>query len=169
MSFFKKIIGVKAKEPEETETISQITKKLESLEPYVAKYHALFACILSRVAHADLDISEVETNKMKEILEKSGHLTPEMAALVVEIAKVQNILLGGVENYILTREFAQTADRVHKEYLLESLFAVAAADESVSTQESNEISKIATEMGLEHKDYIAARSKFREYLAVLKG
>lgn len=167
MPFFK-FMGVKAKEPEETETIRKITQKLEALDPKVAKYNALFASILSRVAHVDFDISDEETKKMEEILIKLGHLSPDLAVLVTEIAKSQNKLLGGVENFLFTREFVQVASREEREHLLECLFAVAASDENVSTQEANEIAQIAKELKLEHSEYVAARSKYREHLAVLK-
>lgn len=169
-SQFFKFLGLKPKEkePEETESIRKITEKLASLDPAIAKYHALFACILSRVAHVDFDISEEETKKMEEILVKLGHLSPDLSILVTEIAKCQNKLLGGVENFLLTREFLKTSTREQCEELLECLFAVAAADESVTTLESNEIRQIAAELKLEHKDYIAVRSRYREHLEVLK-
>lgn len=171
MPFFK-FMGVKAKEPdetEETETIRKITQKLEALDPKAAKFHALFASILSRVAHVDFDISEEETKKMEEIITKLGHLSPDLAILVTEIAKSQNKLLGGIENFLFTREFVEVSSKKDREHLLECLFAVAAADESVSTQESNEIAQIVKELKLEHQDYIRVRSLFRKHLAVLKS
>jgi uncharacterized tellurite resistance protein B-like protein len=169
MSFLK-FLGLPkdAKPAEDADTVREISRKLDSLDPAVAAYHALFACILSRVAHADLNISEEETRKMESILQSLGHLSPEMAALVVEIAKRQNQLLGGVENYLFTRRFKDVSDRTQREHLLECLLAVAAADESISTQEDAEIRKIADELEITRADFIAIRSRFRDYLAVLK-
>ena len=46
--------------------------------------------------------------------------------------------------------------------------AVSAADESISATESNVIRQIATELQLEHADFIRVRTRFREHLAVLK-
>jgi uncharacterized tellurite resistance protein B-like protein len=84
------------------------------------------------------------------------------------MAKTQSLLLGGTENYVVTREFNRMASREEKLALLECLFAVSAADTSVSTIESNVIRQIAEELKLEHREYAEVRSKFRDHLAVLK-
>jgi uncharacterized tellurite resistance protein B-like protein len=52
--------------------------------------------------------------------------------------------------------------------LLDCLFAVAAANDSISTIEDNEISQIADEIRIEHRDFISIRSKYRDYLAVFQ-
>ena len=52
--------------------------------------------------------------------------------------------------------------------LLDCLFAIAAAHESISTVEDNEISQIADELRIEHPDFIYVRSKYRDHLSVLK-
>lgn len=87
MSFLK-ILGLQKsdKPSEDADTVREISRKLDRLDPAVAAYHALFACILSRVAHADLVISEEETRKMEGPLQTLGHLSPEMAALAVAAA-----------------------------------------------------------------------------------
>jgi hypothetical protein len=45
----------------ETDTVRKITDALDRLDPDRARYIAAFAYILSRVSHADLNISPVET------------------------------------------------------------------------------------------------------------
>jgi len=40
--------------PTETETVRKITKALDQMDPQQARYIAIFAYILGRVAHADL-------------------------------------------------------------------------------------------------------------------
>ena len=52
--------------------------------------------------------------------------------------------------------------------LLDCLFAVSAADVSISTIEDNVIRQIAAELRLEHKDFISVRSRYRDHLAVLQ-
>ena len=100
-------------------------------------------------------------------MERTG-LPEEQAIMVVQMAKTQNVLFGETENYLVAREFGEISTREQKLALLECLFTVAAADGSISVMEGNEISQIATELKLEHDDVIAVRSKFRDYLAVLK-
>jgi len=152
----------------ETETVRKIATALDKIEPARAKFIAAFAYLLSRVAQADLDISPEEVRAMEQIVMQKGGLPEEQAVLVVQMAKTQNILFGSTENYLVTREFNNIAIREEKLSLLHCLFAVSAADNSVSTVEATEVRQIAEELRLEREDYVAARSAFREYLAVLR-
>lgn len=152
----------------ETETVRKIVAELDRLDPDRARYVAAFAYNLSRVAHADRSISPEETREMERIVAEMGGLPEEQAVLVVQMAKTQSLLFGGTENYLVTREFNRLATREQKLRLLECLFAVSAADRSVSTVEDNEIRRISKELRLSHKDFIQTRLGFREHLAVLK-
>ena len=152
----------------ETETVRRIVAALDRLEPERARYVAIFAYILSRVARADLMISEDETRAMEVIVEREGRLAPEQAILVVQMAKTQAILFGGTENYLVTREFNKIASREEKVALLRCLFAVAASDESVSVKEDNEIRRICNELRLTHEEFVTTRSEFRDRLSVLR-
>lgn len=152
----------------ETETVRKIVKALEGMDPERARYTAAFAFILSRVARADLDISEEETAAMEKLVRKVAGMPEEQAILVVHMAKMQSVLFGGTENFLVTREFNRIATYEQKIALLECLFGVASADNSVSTVESNEVRRISKELLLGHSDYIVARSAYRDYLAVLK-
>jgi len=157
-----------AHESAETETVRKIVAALDRLEPDRARHIAIFAYILSRVARADMVISEAETRAMESIVEEAGGLTPEQAILVVQMAKTQAILFGGTENYLVTREFNRLATREEKLALLRCLFAVSASDDSISVMEDNEIRRIADELRLTHEDFIAVRTEFRDRLSVLR-
>jgi len=152
----------------ETETVRKIVRQLDQLEPQRARYIAAFAYILSRVARADMNISEVETQEMERQLAGLSGLPPEQAILVVQIAKTQASLFGGTENFLVTHEFNDMASQEQKLALLDCLFAVAAADHVISSVEEREIRLITDELLLRHDDFITARLKYREYLAVLK-
>ena len=152
----------------ETETVRKITDALDRLEPDRARYIAAFAYVLSRVAHADLEVSAEETRAMEQVIMQRAGLPEAQAILVVQIAKTQNLLFGGTENYLVTREFERLATREQKLALLDCLFAVSSADESISVVEDNEIRQITSELRLDHSDFIAARVAYREHLAVLK-
>jgi uncharacterized tellurite resistance protein B-like protein len=152
----------------ETETVRKIVNALDQMEPARARYIAAFAYLLSRVADADLDISPEETQVMERIVMERGGLPPEQAILVVQMAKTQNKLFGGTENFLVTREFNRIATREQKLALLHCLFAVSSADQSISNVEDHEIRNIANELLLTHQDFIDVRLAYRDYLAVLK-
>jgi len=157
-----------AQQAAQTEAVRQITRQLEDLPPEKARYVAKFAYILSRVANADLDISNAETQVMERIIQDVGMLPEEQAVVVVHAAKTRNLVFGGTDNFLVTREFNSVASRDEKLRLLDCLFAVSAADRKITSVEDNEIRQISKELMLEHRDYIAIRMRYREDLAVLK-
>jgi uncharacterized tellurite resistance protein B-like protein len=149
----------------ETATVRKIAGQLERLEPETARYLAAFAYVLARVAHADLRIDADETAAMERIVTRLAELAPEEASLVVEIAKSQARLLGGTENYVVTRQFRSISTREQRGKLLECLYAVAAADGSITGPESNEIVSIAEELGFTRPEANALRAAYREKLS----
>jgi uncharacterized tellurite resistance protein B-like protein len=162
-------IGGGAKDdPGTAEAVRGIVERLDRLEPERARYVARFAYILGRVAHADLEISDRETQAMERAVHALGGLDDAEAVLVVEIAKAQHHLLGSTESYSVTREFGRTATPEQKRELLECLFAISASDEDVSGTEENEIRRIAKELDLAHPEFIAARSSVRDHIALLR-
>lgn len=153
---------------DETESVRRIVRSLDEMEPDRARYVATFAYILGRVANADMNVSEEETREMERIVVDRGGLPSEQAVIVVKIAKSQNELFGGTEDFLVTREFNQLADRKQKLRLLDCLYAVSASDDDVSTVEDNEIGKVANELHLTRVELAAARQAYVEYLGVLK-
>jgi len=170
MRAIRTLLGLAGDVPAErdTATLRQIAARLDSLDPDTARYLAAFACVLARVAHADLDTSDAECRAMERIVAEVGALVPEHAALVVEIARERGAAQGGTEHYLVTRRFREIASREQRLGLARCLFEVAAADASISTTEEVEISKIGSELGLTHAEIAALRSAFREHLAVLR-
>jgi len=105
---------------------------------------------------------------MERIVSERGGLPLEQAALVVQIATREGLRHGGTEDFIATREFAGLATREQKLALVNCLFAVSAVDQSIQTIEDNAIRQIASELRLEHADFILARSAHAPHLKVLK-
>lgn len=170
MSFLDKLRG-KAKGPGgagDTETVRRIVGELNRLEPERARHLAAFAYVLSRVANADLEISEAETRKIAEILQKLGGLPEEQALLVAEIANSQNRLFGGTENYLVTREFREIASEEERRQLLDCLFAVSAADDAITGEEEGQISQIASELGFTRREFVDARMAYSDKRTVLR-
>jgi len=149
----------------DTETVRKIAAALDRLDPEKARFIAAFAYILSRVARADLQISEEELREMERLVREKGDLPEEQAVMVVQMAKTQSILFGGVENFLVTREFDKIATREQKIALLHCLFGVSAADHSISSAEDTTIRKIADELHLDHADFIAVKSAYGSLLA----
>ena len=153
---------------EEADSIRKIKDELNMLEPSRARFVACFAYLLSRLAGVDRDISSAETLVMQEIVVKQGELPGPQAATVVRMAKTQSMLFGATEDFLVAREFREISSLKERLALLDCLYAVAASHDSISTIEDNEISQIASELRIEHPDFISVRVKYRDHLGVLK-
>lgn len=153
---------------EQTNSLRQITEALRSLEPEQARFVASFAYILGRVAIADLDISEVEREQMRRLLERHAGLSPEEARLAVEIAAHQTELAGGTQDYLIARELKQTTTLDQRQRVLDCLFAVSAADDSISSAEESAIRQIASELGLGHREFVDSRRAWSDKRAVIQ-
>jgi len=125
--------------------------------------------VLARVANADLRIEESEARAMERVVAETSGLGPAEAALAVEIAKSQARLAGGTENYVVTREFRRLSEREERVKLVECLYAVAAADGTISIPESAEIARIAEELGFLPAEAVAIRAPWRDRLAEMQG
>jgi uncharacterized tellurite resistance protein B-like protein len=150
------------------ESLAAIEEALAHLDPRQARYLAGFAYILSRVAGADHEISEEESAVMERLVAERGNLAAADASLVVQIAKTQTQRHRGTQDFLVTRAFSGIATREQKLALLDCLFAVSSSDQSIRTLEDNEIRRIASELNLEHQDFIRVRSAHTHHLEVLR-
>jgi len=151
-----------------SDVIRRIARQLEAMEPDAARHLALFAFLLSRVANVDQDITPDETRAMERLVECFGGVTAAQAALVVEIAKTQHRMFGETQNFLAAREFRDVASEEQKRDLLHCLFALSAADESISVAEEETVRNIARELLVGNDEYLAIRSAYRDKRAVLK-
>lgn len=152
----------------ETETVRRIVAELEALPADRARYVAAFAYTLGRVANADLEILPAETGAMESLVAEHGNLPAPQATLVVEIAKSQNRLFGGTENFLVIRELGNVASDAQLAGILDCLFAVSAADGSISGAEEQQIRMIAEELGFTPAQFIAARSRYNEHRSIIQ-
>ncbi len=152
----------------DTATVRKIVRALEEMDGERARFIAAFAYLLSRVANADLDISSEETREMEEIVRRFGELPEEQAILIVEIAKSQNRLFGGTEDFQVAQEFKRLADRQQREELLHCLFAVSAADDEITAEEEAGIRQIADELGFSHREYVDVRAHYNDKRTVMR-
>lgn len=153
---------------DDSDVVRRIVGQLESMDPVEARHLALFAFLLARVANVDLDVTAAETGEMERLIEKYGGLPPAQAALVTQIAKAQNRLLGPTHNFLAAREFRDIATREQKQGLLHCLFAIAASDGSISSAEEEEVRLVSRTLLLEDADYLAIRSAYSGKRSVMK-
>lgn len=152
----------------ETETVRRIVQALEAVDPARRRYLAGFAYVLTRAAHADLEITNDEAVVMEQIVSQIGGLPESQAVLVVEIARTQSELFSGTEDYVVTREFKATATPEEKRAAVAACFAVAATDHEITAEEYAELTQIAEELDLSRAELNEIRAGYRDQLTAIK-
>ena len=147
--------------------LAAIEGALAALGPERARFLACFAYILTRAARADHQITDGEARVMERIIAGHAEIDEAQAQLIVQIARAAGHSRG-TDDFLITREFERTATREEKLAILDSLFEIAAADSSILTVEDNEVRRVASELKLEHADYIEVRQKYLHNLEVLR-
>lgn len=153
----------------ESEVVHRISQQLDAMDPAEARHLSLFAFLLARVAHADLVVQASEVEAMERVVTTYGKLSPSQAALVVEIARATQKMLGPTHNFVAIREFRDAANTEQKLGLLHCLFEISASDDVVTGAEEEEIRTISRGLLLEDRDYLAVRSAFNEKRSVMRS
>jgi len=154
--------------PTDTATVRRIVAAIEALPEAQRRFVAGFAYVLGRTAHADLLVSDDEIALMERTVMDVGGLPEPQAVLVVQIARSQNELYGGTEDYLVTREFRQNSTEEQRLSLLRCAFAVGAAEGAITAEESAELNQIAKELDLSDEQLTAVRGEFTEQFAAIQ-
>ena len=153
----------------ETETVRRLVSELNAMPEDRAVWLASFAYVLTRVAAADLDVEQRETLEMENIVQEWGGLTEAQAVLVVQIAETQSALVGGTDDYLVTRRFRDVSSWEERTQLLHCLYAVASASgDTVSAEESHEIREISDELGFTLPELNEVRRQYADRLSALQ-
>jgi uncharacterized tellurite resistance protein B-like protein len=148
--------------------VRRIVDRLESMPPEEARKMATFAYVLARAAAADFGISDVETRRIEAILVEQGLSEPQ-AVLVTEIAKSTARLIGGTEDYIVTREYRELSTPKERLALVRACYLVSAADDTITAGESSVLDEIALELDLESPQVTAIRAEFGDRFSALQA
>jgi hypothetical protein len=152
----------------ETATVRRIVARLEAMPAEQARLVASAAYTLARAAAADLDISAEETAVIERELQAHDSLDEPTAVLVTEMAKLQANTVGGTEDYVVTREFANLATEQQRMDVLRACFAVAAVSGSISAEESATLNQIGSELKLDTAVVSSIRAEFHDRLSSVR-
>jgi uncharacterized tellurite resistance protein B-like protein len=158
-----------AADSSEAAAVRRIVDRLESMPPDRARHLATYAYILARAAAADVDISEIETRTIERLLVEHGEVEEAQAVIVTEIAKSMARLVGGTEDYIVTREFCEHSTPEERLALLRACFVVGAADDTITAGESSALDEIANELLIDTADMAALRREFADRFSALQA
>jgi uncharacterized tellurite resistance protein B-like protein len=149
----------------DTATVRRIVAKLEAMPPDQARLLAAAAYTLARAANADLEISDAETTAIERELQEGEHLDEATAVMITEMAKLQAMTVGGTEDYVVTREFKSISSPELRLRVLRACFAIAAANGSISAEETSVLNQIAEELDIDDVTLNSIRADYHEQLS----
>jgi len=153
----------------DTETVRRIAGQLDALPVDRARFLAAFAYILTRAAAADMEISEVESRAIERLVGEHGGLPEAQAILVTQIARNQSLLYSGTEDYLVTRQFRELSTDEDRLALLRCCYLVGAADDTITSEESDTLQEIAKELDIERDSVNVIRNEFAPKLAAIQA
>lgn len=124
--------------------------------------------LLGAVAYADSDYSDAEQQHVREQLTRIAGITTRGIDSICKALKfhIRNIAATQTPHYC--RLLRELADQELRYQILEMLVALAAADQRITSAETNVLRQLTTALGLTQSDYNSVQSKYLEHLAVLK-
>lgn len=170
MSLLSRLFG-RLRRPEvddRPDTLRLIAAELSESPPERARFLAAFAYVLARVAHADMQVDADELRQMERTLVEQGDLSETEARLTARIALDRAGEVGGTDDYRVTRELRRLTEKPARVGLMRCLLALAAADDSITTDESREFTAIGEELGFSRSEISALRYEYRDRLAELQ-
>jgi len=152
----------------EPASLAEIGAQLEALPPEEARFVAAFSYLLARIAGADLRTDDLERDSMAARLETFAEIDHVLAGILADTAIQAAKAHDASDDHLVARAFRDISDRPERIRLVRCLYAVAAADENISTVEDNEIYEVARSIGIDETDVVAIRMEFKKYLGALK-
>jgi uncharacterized tellurite resistance protein B-like protein len=144
----------------------RLQAQLVRLGPARMEYLAGFAGQLARVAHVEDGVSAAEALLIKTQLTEHG-LTGAEAGVVLDLLRHEIEVLHSLQHHVLNRAVNKHASAAEKEALVDCLYAVAAADHTVSDVEEREIRRVADALLIPHSVLMRIRGRYRDRIEVL--
>lgn len=113
--------------------------------------------MMAVVARTNPQVADQEQTAMLATLQQAWHLNDEQAAFLVDVAVSQ--LPADLDSFRLADGFAAVSSADERGQLVDSLFAIAAADGAVNNDEIETIRNLANTMVVPHERFIEAKLK----------
>ena len=123
--------------------------------------------LLGKLAYSDRNISDDELAVAKKVLTAKTSISPELFDKVLQIVKQHTLELVGLEDHLYLKLLNEISSKDEKLEILESLFALAAADSKICSAEERDLSVISKGLRLAHEEYIVIKRRYSDSLASL--
>jgi uncharacterized tellurite resistance protein B-like protein len=125
--------------------------------------------LLGAVAYADGVFSPDEQQRVREELSRIRGMTAQGVDTITRALMNHILEIATVQSPHYTRLLRELGDQELRLDVLEMLVALAAADQVITSAETNVMRQITTSLGLTQRDYNAAQAKYKDRLSVLQN
>lgn len=124
--------------------------------------------LLGAVAYADREYSELEERRIRDELSRVNGMTDSGIEAICAVLRQHIVEVSTVQLPRYARILVDLADQELRVELLQTLLEIAAADGSITHNETNLLRLVTRALGLSQLDYNNAQAKHRDRLAALK-
>ena len=129
---------------------------------------AACAGLLAGIAYADRDFSSQEAREIERLLGAVEGIGPAGTRAIVQALEQHRVELSSVHSIRFARALKDLGTRDLRLHVLEMLVSLAAADDSISQAEVNNLRQLTRALGLEQDDYNRVQSEHRQKLQTLR-
>ncbi len=126
------------------------------------------AGLCASIAYADRRYEDAEHAYVRDSLARVQGLAGAGAEAICEALREHVVELAAGNTHAYLRDLREGAEPEVRREVLEALVDLAAADGELSLAETNLLRRTARSLGLDDDDYLAAQTRHRERLSVLK-
>ncbi len=158
-----------AERPSASDELRQLVQRsLPEANAETAAILGAVAGLLAFVAYADRRYSEQERAAVQAALAQMQGLPDHAIDAISELlgSRIRDLAAESLSTY--TRVLYELTERAARLEVLDVLMDLAAADEVLSMDETNELRRIAKLLGLSEDEYVTAQARHRGRLSVLR-
>lgn len=128
------------------------------------KLQVATCALLIEIANADEDFSEIEKEKIIEIMQVKFELNKDELSELMELA--HQSLEDSISLYEFTEILNKNLDRSEKKEVLKNLWRLIFADKNLNEYEEYFIRKISRTLNLYHQDFIETKLEVKKELKI---
>lgn len=145
-----------------------VRAQLPSADAETQALVASIAGLLACVAFADRSYSDAEQAHVSDVVGRIHGLPATGANAICSALREHGRAIAVGNSHQYTRELRERCDREMRVEVLDALVDLAAADDELAMSETDLLRRMTSALGLTSDDYLAAQSRHKQRLSVLK-
>jgi uncharacterized tellurite resistance protein B-like protein len=148
---------------------NQVRLGLPTADEGTVRVVVAIAGLLAVIAYADRTFCDAEAETIAQELARIEGIDPGSVGAIVQSLRQHIVEHSAVQVPRYCRTLVELADRDLRLHVLSLLVDVAAADGRLTLEETGDLRRLTTSLGLSQADYNDAQARYRDRLSVTSG